>query len=395
MSDTLKRWCKRLGIEKLKSLVNKPKRDKLRFDGETGAAYMHRLVHTHPRLCREQLRLTANMVKNLVNLLVSRQLLSDGTHISVLEQVGMTLYILGKGASYRDVADTFKHAPSTVGDYFHKVIDALMAGSDNIIRPHTSLDAVPAKIANSALYFPYFKNCVGALDGTHIQAVLGDNHDQYRGRKGVKTWNVLACCSFDMLFTFVNAGWEGSVHDITVLKDSINQANHCFPHPPTGKYYLVDSGYPNTLGYLAPYKDKSARYHIPDFRTQPPSGIYENFNYRHSSLRTTIERAFGILKSRWKILGSMSQVDGECQTHIILATFTLHNFYIMHKKRIRVQSHNEVQGVADSDILDADRKARMNRVRDMIASDIMARVNEIEVEDIMDENEVEDSMDES
>ncbi|WJX21142.1 hypothetical protein P8452_10609 [Trifolium repens] len=27
-----------------------------------------------------------------------------------------------------------------------------------------------------------------------------------------------------------------------------------FPHPPEGKYYLVDAGYPNMKGYLSPYK---------------------------------------------------------------------------------------------------------------------------------------------
>ncbi|KAL9689631.1 hypothetical protein QQ045_010019 [Rhodiola kirilowii] len=101
------------------------------------------------------------------------------------------------------------------------VLHALLMISDDIVRPHTSLDDVPAKFANSSLYFQYFQNCVGALDGMHIEAVLGENHDQYRVRKGVKNWNVLACCSFDMLFTYVNDGWEGSVHDTTVLKDSI------------------------------------------------------------------------------------------------------------------------------------------------------------------------------
>jgi hypothetical protein len=32
----------------------------------------------------------------------------------------------------------------------------------------------------------------------------------------------------------------------------------------TGKYYLVDSGYPNRTGYLAPFKEQ--RYHVPDFQ---------------------------------------------------------------------------------------------------------------------------------
>jgi hypothetical protein len=31
----------------------------------------------------------------------------------------------------------------------------------------------------------------------------------------------------------------------------------------SGKYYLVDSGYPNRTGYLAPYKGST--YHLPEF----------------------------------------------------------------------------------------------------------------------------------
>src|SRR6266498_3997646 len=31
-----------------------------------------------------------------------------------------------------------------------------------------------------------------------------------------------------------------------------------------GKYYLVDSGYPNRVGYLAPYRNQ--RYHVPEFQ---------------------------------------------------------------------------------------------------------------------------------
>ncbi|KAI9127883.1 hypothetical protein K1719_000876 [Acacia pycnantha] len=29
-----------------------------------------------------------------------------------------------------------------------------------------------------------------------------------------------------------------------------------FPHPPEGKYYLVDAGYPTPVGYIGPYKLK-------------------------------------------------------------------------------------------------------------------------------------------
>jgi hypothetical protein len=94
-----------------------------------------------------------------------------------------------------------------------------------------------------------------------------------------------------------------------------------------GKYYLVDSGYPNRTGYLAPYKGST--YHLPEFRLRrqrAPQGKYEMFNYLHSSLRNVIERAFGVLKQKWRILKSMPSFSTRTQAHIIMACMALHNF---------------------------------------------------------------------
>jgi hypothetical protein len=49
-----------------------------------------------------------------------------------------------------------------------------------------------------------------------------------------------------------------------------------------GKYYLVDSGYPNRTGYLAPFKEQ--RYHVPEFQSAPPRNMMERFNHLHSCL---------------------------------------------------------------------------------------------------------------
>jgi len=94
-----------------------------------------------------------------------------------------------------------------------------------------------------------------------------------------------------------------------------------------GKYYLVDSGYPNRLGYLAPFKGST--YHIPEFRRRsgrPPQRKYEMFNYLHSSLRNVIERSFGVLKQKWRILKGISSFSTRTQKHIVLACMALHNF---------------------------------------------------------------------
>jgi hypothetical protein len=50
------------------------------------------------------------------------------------------------------------------------------------------------------------------------------------------------------------------------------------------------------------------------------------FNYLHSSLRNVIERAFGVLKQKWRILKSMPSFSTRTQAHIIMACMALHNF---------------------------------------------------------------------
>nr|AWA44595.1 Transposon protein, putative, CACTA, En/Spm sub-class [Saccharum officinarum] len=54
-----------------------------------------------------------------------------------------------------------------------------------------------------------------------------------------------------------------------VFIDAMTKYNNIFQHPPTGKFYLVDSGYPNRSGYLASYK--GTRYHLLEYQDGPES----------------------------------------------------------------------------------------------------------------------------
>ncbi|KAK2653429.1 hypothetical protein Ddye_013285 [Dipteronia dyeriana] len=94
-----------------------------------------------------------------------------------------------------------------------------------------------------------------ALGGTHVSVSLPvDEQIPYIGRKGFPTQNIMVVCGFDMLFTFVWPGWEGSAHDTRIFLEALRNTVFKFPIPPDDKYYLVDVGYPNMKGYLAPYK---------------------------------------------------------------------------------------------------------------------------------------------
>ncbi|KAJ0972407.1 hypothetical protein J5N97_020366 [Dioscorea zingiberensis] len=144
-------------------------------------------------------------------------------------------------------------------------------------------------------------------------------------RKGYTSTNILAVCDFNMCFTYALIGWEGSAHDTRILMEALRNLSLKFPHPPEGKYYLVDSGYPTMKGFMGPYK--SARYHIPQFRmSRAFRSPNEIFNYHHSSLRSVIERTFGVCKARWRILRNMTKYPLKVQFQIIWSCFALHNF---------------------------------------------------------------------
>jgi len=83
---------------------------------------------------------------------------------------------------------------------------------------------------------------VGAIDGTHIYArVPRTMQGVFRGRKHYPTQNVLAAIDFDLKFTYVLAGWEGSAHDATILADALER--HDGLVVPEGNYIQIDQLY--------------------------------------------------------------------------------------------------------------------------------------------------------
>ncbi len=115
--------------------------------------------------------------------------------------------------------------------------------------------------------------------------------------------------------------------------------------PIAGKYYLVDSGYANRIGFLAPYR--GTNYHLHDRRRLGGDRKKEMFNFRHASLRNAVERTFGIWKSRFRILRGVPRYSLQTQKDIIVACAVLHNFIMM-------SSDDEVSESSNPDQQDAD-----------------------------------------
>ncbi|WVZ75407.1 hypothetical protein U9M48_023460 [Paspalum notatum var. saurae] len=159
--------------------------------------------------------------------------------------------------------------------------------------------SVPPKILNSRRWNPYFKDCVRAIDGTHVLARVP---------------------------TKDRVAFLGSTHDALILADALARDDSL--RVPPGKFFLVDAGYAVRPGFLPPYR--GTRYHLREFGTRSPKNPRELFNLRQSSLTVTVERAFGALKNRFKILYNKPFHPYKTQVKLVLACCILHNWILRH-----------------------------------------------------------------
>ncbi|KAK6779939.1 hypothetical protein RDI58_022123 [Solanum bulbocastanum] len=188
--------------------------------------------------------------------------------MSIHEMLGMFLMTCAHGAEKHMIQDIFQHLGEMVHRHFHSVLKAVSKLATDIIKPHLNYNAgVGAHKPCNERYLPFFKDCIEALDGTHVKARLPQGQQiPYIGRKGYPTQNILVAVNFNMCFTFAWVGWEGAAHDSHIFGEVLRRSEPNFPHPLKNKYYLVDAGYSQMKGYMAPYKGDNVRYHLPDFR---------------------------------------------------------------------------------------------------------------------------------
>jgi hypothetical protein len=180
---------------------------------------------------------------------------------------------------------------------------------------HLPNDSVPDRIRSGPKFWPFFKDTIGAIDGSHIHASPhAFERGPYRNRKGFVSQNCLFTCDFKLNFTYALTGWEGSATDARIYEAAVDHDLRI----PAGKYFLADAGFPLRPELLVPYRN--VRYHLAEWGRVGMRYIYwyysfynvliiyrpttkeELFNLRNSSAQNVIERIFGVLKQHFRIL---------------------------------------------------------------------------------------------
>ena len=254
-----------------------------------------------------------------------QQLICARKHLSTKEQLAIFLSCMHKGLTNRQLQERFQRSGSTIHEVFHDIQSSLVACSEEwIVSPTGRFQ----RGLMSTLHYPFFKHCVGAIDGTHIPVVLRiEDQDSHRCHKLKTTQNVMCCVDWDTRVRYVLAGWEGSAHDMRVFKDAHTSHDFTIPH---GKFVLADAGYSTDNGVLAPYK--KVKYHLGtwgkgDHRRKPRSPK-KLFNYLHAKARNVVEQTFGFKNNTWHILKEIPLYSLETQAHTIIACCVLHNMRI-------------------------------------------------------------------
>jgi hypothetical protein len=183
------------------------------------------------RKCHDNFRMTPDAFIELHDTLVRYHGLRSTQGLESCEAFGMFLWACGSQQVTRQIRDMFERSLNTISRKMTHVADDIYGFAQTNMCPK---DPTYSKVHNKLRpYAPFFDECIGALDGTHIPAhVCDESRLDYINRKGWPSYNILGIVDIDMRFTFECAGLAGSCHDMAVLRNCMGEAN-C-PHPPPG-----------------------------------------------------------------------------------------------------------------------------------------------------------------
>jgi hypothetical protein len=168
-----------------------------------------------------------------------------------------------------------------------------------------------------------FPGVVASIDGSEI--AISDPTEQpevYENRKGFKSVKLQGAVLPNMKFCDATVGEVGSMHDARawrrsplyeLLSDPLEQVTML----PNNGHILGDSAYPLATYLLTPYR-----------RDHPLTPAQERYNAAHSTTRVVVERAFGLLKNRFRCLRYLFRRRSDLLPIIIFACIILHNVCI-------------------------------------------------------------------
>jgi hypothetical protein len=196
---------------------------------------------------------------------------------------------------------------ATVYEAFHEVVNALYEKRNDYIKFPETVAETAASI-HTFTPFTDLPVVAGAIDGTHIKIKAPkENAADYFSRYHQHDVTLQGIVNGRKLFIDAAAGYPGSLHDSRVCRNST-----IYQRAENGD--VLAAGPMHRIGSreIQPYLLGDSAYTIAPWLQKPyPEGTRDPdeiaFNYQLSKARVKVECAFGILKSRWRILDYVTE----------------------------------------------------------------------------------------
>jgi hypothetical protein len=147
--------------------------------------------------CYNMFRMSPTMFHRLHDVLVEEYGLKSTPKSTSIEALGMFLWIVGAPQSVRQAEDRFERSLGTVHNLFYRVLKCVLKLADDIIKPRDPHFRTRHPRVRNPRFYPFFKDCIGVIDGTHIPLVVPtDKFVQHMWRKGMTTQNVIGLVLF-------------------------------------------------------------------------------------------------------------------------------------------------------------------------------------------------------
>ena len=239
------------------------------------------------------------------------------------EQIlALGLYRLGHGNSYVTIGPSFNVGKATAIEAVQDVVEALYEIHNEYIKfRETEAETVAATGTFAEL--SELPNIVGAIDSSHVKIKAPkDSAVDYFSRYQQHDFIIQAVVNGRKLFLDFACGYPGSMHDARVLRRSAifgrAERREILSAPTVninkvGPYLVGDSAYRLCPLLMKPYPEGT--------RDHDEIKLYKEL----SSARVKVECAFGLLKSRWRVLQKRfdSGIDFKFKnTKFLWVTFT-------------------------------------------------------------------------
>ena len=233
------------------------------------------------------------------------------TDLTLLNKVQISVKTLAYG-SFQNCRKDFMHVSEpTVSRVASDFVNSVVSKASQFIFMPKSASEILGAISDFQAISGLPK-VIGAVDGSHIP-MIAPSVDEYAyvNQKQFHSINVQAICDANLIFQGVVARWPGSHHDSFILQSS-NVYDRIANDEFGDCWLLDDSDYPVKNWLITPFGN-------------PSTAEERIFNVYHRKTRCAIERCFGVLKMRWRILDRKVSYEPAKVCKIALTCCVLHN----------------------------------------------------------------------